>query len=112
MTTALLTLGRLPKALDIARALHGAGVRVIVAEPFRRHLSGVSNAVDRNFVVTAPAVDGPRYLDESANLGQVPRTVRRYGRVLGHEDKRSIREFVGDRHAAPDGCGLQVLRCE
>ena len=29
MTTALLTLGRLPKALDIARALHGAGVRAI-----------------------------------------------------------------------------------
>ncbi len=68
MTTALLTLGRLPKALDIARALHGAGVRVIVAEPFRRHLSGVSNAVDRNFVVTAPAVDGPRYLDELREL--------------------------------------------
>lgn len=68
MTTALLTLGRLPKALDIARALHGAGVRVIVAEPFRRHLSGVSRAVDRSFVVTAPAVDGPRYLEELSEL--------------------------------------------
>lgn len=68
MTTALLTLGRLPKALDIARALHGAGVRVLVAEPFRRHLSGVSRAVDRSFVVTAPAVDGPRYLEELSEL--------------------------------------------
>lgn len=68
MTTALLTLGRLPKALDIARALHGAGVRVIVAEPFRRHLSGVSRAVDQSFVVTAPAVDGPRYLQELCDL--------------------------------------------
>ena len=68
MTTALLTLGRLPKALDIARALHGAGVRVIIAEPFRRHLSGVSKAVDQSFVVTAPAVDGPRYLNELREL--------------------------------------------
>lgn len=68
MTTALLTLGRLPKALDIARALHGAGVRVIVAEPFRRHLSAVSRAVDQSFVVTAPAVDGPRYLKDLRDL--------------------------------------------
>jgi hypothetical protein len=68
MTTALLTLGRLPKALDIARALHGTGVRVIIAEPFRRHLSGVSKAVDQSFVVTAPAVDGPRYLNELREL--------------------------------------------
>ncbi|MBM4217122.1 MAG: ATP-grasp domain-containing protein [Gammaproteobacteria bacterium] len=68
MTTALLTLGRLPKALDIARALQGAGVRVIVAEPFRRHLSGASRAVDQSFVVTAPAVDGPRYLKDLCDL--------------------------------------------
>jgi len=68
MTTALLTLGRLPKALDIARALHGAGVRVLVAEPFHRHLTGVSKAVDQSFVVTAPAVDGPRYLNELREL--------------------------------------------
>ena len=64
MTTALLTLGRLPKALEVARALHDAGVRVIIAEPFARHLSGTSRAVDRSFVVTAPAVDRQRYLAE------------------------------------------------
>ena len=64
MTTALLTLGRLPKALEVARALHDAGVRVIIAEPFARHLSGTSRAVERSFVVTAPAVDRQRYLAE------------------------------------------------
>lgn len=68
MTTALLTLGRLPKALDIARALHAAGVRVVVAEPFRRHLSAVSRAVARSVVVTAPAIDPQRYLDELAQV--------------------------------------------
>ena len=62
--TALLTLGRLPKALDIARALHGAGWRVLVAEPFARHLTGASNAVSRSIQVTAPTLDGQAYLHE------------------------------------------------
>lgn len=68
MTTALLTLGRLPKALEVARALNASGVRVLVAEPFRRHLSGASKAVDRSFVVTAPAVDRQRYLAELRDI--------------------------------------------
>jgi hypothetical protein len=61
MKTVLLTLGRLPKALDLARAFHGAGWRVVVAEPFRRHLAGASNAVARSHVVTAPAADPHAY---------------------------------------------------
>ncbi len=68
MTTVLLTLGRLPKALEVARALHSAGARVLVAEPFERHLSGVSQAVSRSFVVTAPAIDRQRYLEELRSL--------------------------------------------
>ncbi len=62
MRTVLLTLGRLPKALDLARAFHGAGWRVVVAEPFRRHLVGASNTVARSHVVTAPAADREGYL--------------------------------------------------
>lgn len=64
MSTVLLTLGRLPKALDLARAFHGAGWRVVVAEPFRRHLAGASNTVARSHVVTAPAVDRDGYLGD------------------------------------------------
>jgi len=64
VTTVLLTLGRLPKALEVARALHAAGARVLVAEPFERHLSAVSKAVAQSFVVTAPAIDRQRYLDD------------------------------------------------
>jgi len=62
--TVLLTLGRLPKALDLARSFHAAGWRVVVAEPFRRHVAGASNAVARSHVVTAPAEDRERYLSD------------------------------------------------
>lgn len=62
--TVLLTLGRLPKALDLARAFHAAGWRVVVAEPFRRHLAGASKAVARSHVVTAPAIDREAYLQD------------------------------------------------
>lgn len=62
--TVLLTLGRLPKALELARSLAAAGCRVLVAEPFSRHLTGASRVVARSHVVTAPAVDRDRYLAE------------------------------------------------
>jgi hypothetical protein len=60
--TVLLTLGRLPKALDLARSFHAAGWRVVVAEPFRRHLAGASRSVARSVAVTAPATDPDAYL--------------------------------------------------
>lgn len=60
--TVLLTLGRLPKALDLARSFHAVGWRVVVAEPFRKHLAGASKAVARSVVVTAPATDRAAYL--------------------------------------------------
>ena len=60
--TVLLTLGRLPKALEMARALAAAGCRVIVAEPFKRHLTGASRAVARSVVVHSPVDDHERYL--------------------------------------------------
>jgi hypothetical protein len=64
MNTVLLTLGRLPKALDLARGFQAAGWRVVVAEPFKRHLAGASNTVARSVQVTAPAVDRERYLTD------------------------------------------------
>ena len=59
--TVLLTLGRLPKGLELAFAFARAGCRVIVAEPWRWHLSRVSRAVDRCYAVTAPNVDIAAY---------------------------------------------------
>ncbi|MEM1106116.1 MAG: hypothetical protein AAGH87_06975 [Pseudomonadota bacterium] len=61
--TALLTLGRLPKALEIARALKGAGCRVLIAEPYPTHLSSPSRHVDRCLRVPAPVYDEAAYLD-------------------------------------------------
>jgi len=66
--TALLTLGRLPKGLDLARSLNQAGWRVLVAEPGKRHLCGSSRAVSRSFQVTAPVVDRQAYLRELTGI--------------------------------------------
>ncbi|TCZ56620.1 ATP-grasp domain-containing protein [Roseicella aquatilis] len=68
MNTVLLTLGRLPKALDLARSFARAGWRVVVAEPHRRHLTGASRSVARRRQVTAPALDPAAYLRDLARL--------------------------------------------
>jgi len=61
--TVLLTLGRLPKGLDIAESLSKAGCRVIIAEPFGWHLSRVSRYVDACFKTPAPVDDQNAYVD-------------------------------------------------
>ncbi len=64
MTTVLLTLGRLPKALDLARGFHAAGARVLIAEPMQRHLTGASNTVAASFVTRPPATDHAGYIED------------------------------------------------
>lgn len=66
--TVLMTLGRLPKGLEVARGFAQAGWRVIVAEPFGWHLARVSRAVARSYRVTAPNVDPARY---RRDLGEI-----------------------------------------
>ena len=66
--TVLLTLGRLPKALEVARALHAAGCRVIVAEPFASHLTGASRSIARSVAVSSPVADREAYLRELVAL--------------------------------------------
>ncbi|MEM7806066.1 MAG: ATP-grasp domain-containing protein [Pseudomonadota bacterium] len=61
--TVLLTLGRLPPAVDIARSFAAAGWRVVVAEPFKRHMAGTSRAVDVSIQVPAPAAGAAAYLE-------------------------------------------------
>ena len=60
----LLTLGRLPKAMDIARSLHRAGCRVAIAEPFGMYLARVSNCVAAHHRVRAPVRDPAGYLED------------------------------------------------
>lgn len=62
MKTVLLTLGRLPKGLDIARSFAANGWRVVVAEPFGWTLVGTSRAVSASHTVPAPAAGHAAYL--------------------------------------------------
>jgi predicted ATP-grasp superfamily ATP-dependent carboligase len=63
-STVLITLGRLPKAIDLVRGFASAGCRVLVAEPFSWHLCRPSRDVARTFRVTAPAVSKDAYRDD------------------------------------------------
>jgi len=64
--TVLLTLGRLPKALDLARGFARAGWRVVVAEPFARHLCGASRDVAASVHLPAPRDGKHAYLEALA----------------------------------------------
>jgi hypothetical protein len=66
--TVLLTLGRLPKGLELARCLQQAGHRVLVADPFGWHLSKPSRAVAQSFKVPPPATDQQGYLNALAAI--------------------------------------------
>jgi len=48
----------------MARLLHTAGYRVLVAEPFKWHLCRASRVVSQSFVVCSPNVSAKRYLAE------------------------------------------------
>ena len=62
--TVLLTLGRLPKALELARALADASCRVIIAEPFRWQLCKPSRSVAASYRVRAPNFDQSGYIED------------------------------------------------
>ncbi|MEM1412194.1 MAG: hypothetical protein AAGH19_07520 [Pseudomonadota bacterium] len=70
MTTALITLGRLPKGLELARALAGAGCRVLIAEPWAWHLSRPSRDVAACFQVPAPATSPEEFRDAVLALAE------------------------------------------
>ncbi len=61
--TVVLTLGRLPPALDLARSFAAAGWRVVVTETYGMHLARMSRAVARSVKVTSPQVDANAYLE-------------------------------------------------
>jgi predicted ATP-grasp superfamily ATP-dependent carboligase len=66
--TVLLTIGRMPKALDLARGFRAAGCRVIAADPFPWHVCRLSRDVARSVRVRAPATDPEGYLDDLAAI--------------------------------------------
>lgn len=62
MTNILLTGGRAPATLDLARVFHRAGHAVFMAESLRGHLSQPSKAIKANFVVPAPRQNRDAFL--------------------------------------------------
>ncbi len=62
MANILLTGGRAPVTLDLARAFHRAGHTVFMAESLRGHVSQPSAAVKANFVVPAPRQEGEAFI--------------------------------------------------
>ena len=58
----LLTGGRAPATLELARVFHRAGHSVFMAESLRGHLSQPSNAIHANFVVPAPRQETDAFL--------------------------------------------------
>ncbi len=69
MTThVLLTLGRMPKGLDLARGFAAAGCDVYVADPHANHISRYSNSVKECFTVTAPNDSADDFVDDLLNI--------------------------------------------
>ena len=58
----LLTGGRAPATLELARAFHKAGHTVFMAESLRGHLSQPSNAIKTSFIVPAPRQEKEAFL--------------------------------------------------
>jgi len=63
MANILLTGGRSPAALELARAFHRAGHVVCMAESLRGHLSAPSRSIAQNFLVPPPRQQTAAYLD-------------------------------------------------
>ena len=64
----LLTGGRAPATLELARAFHRAGHTVFMAESLRGHLSQPSAAVKANFFVPAPRQNKEAFLTALKNI--------------------------------------------
>ena len=98
--TVLLTLGRLPKGLDIARSFHADGWRVIIAEPFGWHLCGLSRSVARSIVVPPPCDAQAAYLDALLDI------VRREGVALVVPVSEETMHVASLSEHLPPGVGL------
>lgn len=64
----LLTLGRLPKGLDIARSFARLGWRVVVADPSPSHLMGASRSVAKSHQTPPPSTNPRAYLVALARI--------------------------------------------
>jgi hypothetical protein len=99
----LITLGRLPKCLDIARSFHRLGWRVIVAEPFAWHLTRMSNVPAKTYRLVAPNTDREKYLAELTDI------IRREGVTLVVPVSEEILHLSFLRDRLPAGVTLYAM---
>lgn len=59
----LLTAGRAPSTLDLARQLHSAGHNVFIADTIHWNLCRASNAVKENFIVPSPRFETDQFIE-------------------------------------------------
>lgn len=102
--TVLLTLGRLPKGLDIARSFHASGWRVLIAEPFSWHLSALSRSVARSFAVPSPNAEPVAYRKA------IVRLVERENVRLVVPVSEETMHVAALKDALPDGVELFTAR--
>lgn len=69
-TNILLTGGRAPVTLDLARLLSAAGYRVFVADSLKHHLCTTSRAVIKNFLVPPPRINPSGYINALLDIIQ------------------------------------------
>lgn len=101
--TVLLTIGRMPKALDLARSFSRTGWRVVVADPFGWHLTRVSNAVDKAVQVPAPVDNPPAYLASLLDLAE-----REDAELIVPVSEETM-YVAGLRDALPSGISLYAM---
>jgi hypothetical protein len=68
MANILLTGGRAPATLDLARSFHARGHRVFVAESLPHNLTAASNATQASFVVPPPRQQPVAFVDALAEI--------------------------------------------
>lgn len=96
----LITSGRSPVTLDLARQLHGAGHQVYVAETMRVHVCRFSNSVTKSFHVPSPRLDSEGFISklvEIANNEKIDLIIPIYEEIL---------YLARDAHRFPKHCTL------
>jgi len=81
----LLTAGRAPSTLDLARQLNSAGHSVYIADTIRWHVCSASNAVSRNFIVPSPRFETAAFIKsliEIINLEKIDYLIPTFEEVL------------------------------
>ncbi|WP_068471035.1 hypothetical protein [Candidatus Protochlamydia phocaeensis] len=64
----LITSGRSPVTLDLARQFHQAGHEVYVAETMHLHICRFSNAVKKSFLIRSPRLQSKEFIEDMVDI--------------------------------------------